>query len=94
MSSEEMPKLAREMLKLAEAAGGTLQIPSADQTGDWVRVGSKDFRDDKDPAVAAHGRDALKWLVNHEYVEHLGGAGYRLTGKGWDAARSPYIQGG
>lgn len=89
-SSSSRPTLSPEATALlgAVAQSGELLVMETDQTGKWVRAGSKDFRDGSDPAFAARHLDSLEWLVSAGLARHDTGSLFILTGKGFEVARA------
>jgi diguanylate cyclase (GGDEF)-like protein len=88
--SSSPPPLSAEVTGLLEGAAqsGELLILETDQTGKWLRAGSRDFRDESDPAIAARHLDALQWLVVEGLARHDTGGLFVLTGKGFEVARA------
>ena len=76
----------REVL-VACAETGEIKKLHASNFGDWIRSGSKDFFDQKDPAIAACYVEALDRLVMRGFARHEEGMSYKLTGSGFEAAR-------
>ena len=81
--------LGQEVCELLEAAddSGAILIFDTDQTGKWVRAGTRDFIDEADPAVAATYLEALHQLVSGGLCRYEGGVRYSLTGTGSKTAR-------
>jgi len=83
-------KLIREEKELLIAASekGEFRFLSADQTSEtWVRVGAKDFCDNKDPSYAAIYLDAFRSLCERGYIAYESGILFKLTGSGFKRAR-------
>jgi len=77
-----------EILSLAALSDGDAFMMRTDQTGEWVRAGSKDLYDDNEPGYAAtyvEALDSLRWKGLMK--RHYGGSLYELTGAGWKIAR-------
>jgi hypothetical protein len=77
----------KEILRTC-AQTGEIRIMTVDAFGDWVRAGTVDYMTAEDPARAAKYMDALRALEAKGLVRHEGGLLNRLTGKGFDIARS------
>ena len=73
---------------LAATERGEILLLEADQVGNWVRAGSRDFLDQTDPACAANYLDALESLSGRKLVRHEGGTLFVLTGTGFEVARA------
>ena len=80
--------IQKEILRSA-AQSGKFHILQADQLAyPIIRAGSMDMGDENDPASLASYYEAFKLLCKNEYIEHAGGAEFRLTSGGFDKARS------
>jgi len=73
---------------LGAAERGEIVLLEADQVGKWVRVGSRDFLDQTDPAFAANYLDALESLCSRKLVRHDDGILFVLTSTGFKVARA------
>jgi len=76
----------KELLISAAPRGEILRM-STHETGDWIRVGNKDFFDTNDPAHAAKYIKAFESLESRGYVRHETGMLYMLTASGFKKAR-------
>jgi len=84
-------KLSKEEYELLKAASkqGEFVLFSVDQIpGIWVRANGKDFCDNKDPAFAAQYLQAFRSLCERGYIVYEEGKLFRLTGAGFEKARS------
>ncbi len=78
-----------ELILLTECAqDGEITVLSSDETGKWIRAGSRDFYDQSDPAIAALYVDALNSLRKRDLAAHEGGILFKLTGRGFKIARA------
>lgn len=77
---------AKELLLAAAKSDGVIYKPKTDQTGEWVRIGSHNFSDQGDPAVAAVYLEALSQLCVLGCARFKDGQLYELTGTGWKRA--------
>lgn len=62
---------------------GEILVIKTDQTGEFVGIGSHDFRDKKDPEVQANYMEALRKLLNRGLVVKKSETLYCLTGTGF-----------
>lgn len=80
-------KEEKELL-IAAADEGQFHLFDLGQLGiTFVRVGRKDFYNEKDPAIAAVYLEALNILLERGLVMHQSGILFVLTGKGFKKAR-------
>jgi hypothetical protein len=82
-------KLSNEEKKLLISAlpTGVFYILSVDQIpGYWIRIGDKDFQNEKDPAYAAKFREAFESLCERGYITHENGRLFMLSGSGFAKA--------
>ncbi|KPK88747.1 hypothetical protein AMJ80_10675 [bacterium SM23_31] len=78
-----------EKLLISAADKGQFHLFSVDQIpGTWIRVGSNNFKDDSDPAVAANYLEAFRSLCERGFIVHEGGIMFMLTGTGFEKARN------
>jgi hypothetical protein len=66
---------------------GQIYVMKTDQTGEFVRSGSFDYFDARDPGLQARAIEALQALIQRRWVRHEGGQLYKLTGTGFERAR-------
>jgi len=77
----------KEILRSA-AQTGEFVILEADQlTYPIIRAGGVQMGNENDPASLAMYCDAFKQLCENGYIEHAGGARFRLTAGGFGKAR-------
>jgi hypothetical protein len=81
LSAEEVDLL------MVAADSGEIFLLSADQSGNWVRAGGKDYIDWGDPAHATSYVEALDSLCSRGLARHDGGILYRLTTAGFRLGR-------
>lgn len=84
---DRLSDLEKEILVQAVDDNGELYLLSANEIGNWLRVGRKDFQDDENPAVRVEAIDALEHLESLDLVRHVEDAYHTLTGKGIRAAQ-------
>ena len=79
---------AEKELLIAAAKDGEFQVMHVNEAPDWIRVGRKNFLDDKadDPAIAAKYVDAFTNLCKRGYIKHDNGILFRLTYAGFEKA--------
>ena len=87
-----MNQLTPEEIEILKeiATRGNLEfyIISTDQTGEWVRIGGKDYAAKEFNGVLETRADQIKFLdtvrslIRRGYLEHVRGVLYRITGKG------------
>lgn len=70
------------------AESGDIYVHSSDQTGSWVSVGTHQFMDGSDPAVAATYVEAVDSLCSRRLAKYDGGILFVLTGTGFKIARA------
>lgn len=83
-------KLSNEEKELLISAlpTGVFCILSEDQSPCYlIRIGGKDFQNEKDPAYAAKFREAFKSLCERGYIIHESGRLFMLTGSGFAKAK-------
>lgn len=81
-------EIQKELLRSA-AQSGEFHILDIDQLAyPIVQAGGVDMGDENDPASLAKYYEAFKQLCENGYVEHAGGALFRLTVDGFEKARS------
>ena len=80
---------AEKELLIAAAQLGEFLLMHTNELTNWVRVGRKDFVDNKtgDPAIAAKYLDAFTSLCKRSYIRHEVGDLSMLTGIGFEKAR-------
>lgn len=78
----------KELLRLA-AQSGEFHILNIDQLAyPIVRAGGVDLGDESDPTSMAKYYEAFRQLCENGYIDHAGGALFRLTAGGFEKARS------
>lgn len=75
-------------LLIYAADKGDIHVLSSDETGSWVRVGSRHLSDKLDPAVAATYVEAVDSLCFRRLAKHDGGVLFVLTGTGFKIGRA------
>jgi len=86
---KHFPSQAQKELLRSAAQFGEFHILSIDQFAyPIVRAGGIDMGDESDPASLAKYYEAFRPLCENGYVEHAGGALFRLTAGGFEKARS------
>lgn len=80
--------IQKEIVQSA-AQSGEFHILQADQLAyPIIRSGDTNMGNENDPASLAAYYEAFKILCSTGYIEHAGGALFRLTSGGFDKARS------
>lgn len=81
-------EIQKELLRSA-ARSGEFHILNIDQLAyPIVRAGGIDMGDESNPASLAKYYEAFKRLCENGYLDHAGGAFFRLTANGFEKARS------
>ena len=85
---KKLSKTEEELL-IAAAEKGEFHVMTVHEVPSWIRVGKKDFCDDKmeDPVIAIKYRDAFQSLCSRGYIHHDDGILFRLTSAGFEKAR-------
>ena len=79
--------IQKELLQAAARSGEFQIIQVNELLYPIIRVGGIDMGNENDPASLAAYWDSLKLLCANGYIEHAGGALFRLTADGFDKAR-------
>ncbi len=81
--------LSEEEFEIIGAASGSgdIFVVSSDQTGQFVRAGSRNFWDEVDASVSEVYLEALHRLQDRQLARHEAGIRYRLTGTGFRIAQ-------
>ncbi len=77
----------KEILIQAQKNGGKINLISTDQTGEFVRIGRKDYISESDPSIRARALESIEKLYRRGLIRHEGGIVMELTGTGFDFAR-------
>lgn len=86
---KHFPSQIQKELLQAAAQSGEFHILQADQLAyPIIRAGGTNMGNENDPASLADHYDAFKLLCSNGYIEHAGGALFRLTSGGFVKARS------
>ena len=85
---KHFPSQIQKELLQAAAQSGEFHILQADQLAyPIIRAGGTNMGDENDLASLADYYDAFKLLCSNGYIEHAGGALFRLTSGGFVKAR-------
>lgn len=85
---KHFPSSIQKELLRAAAQSGEFHVLQADQLAyPSIRAGGKDMGNEYNPASLAEYYEAFKLLCSNGYIEHAGGALFRLTADGFNKAR-------